>query len=231
MSKRLIVVVAVLLVLLAAASEAMLPTVLSEFVAQSMRGLINADHVNVRLEKHPAVLMLGGNFDAITASATNVKIDKIMFSEMLVVLKEVQLDTKALLSQHQMALQSVGNIDLMASVTQEELARFLNQSVKGVKNAVVSITPEKTQVTSQFVLGGFANVAITLDGKVVSDGQKIKFVTERFLLNNVLVGNIGGSLLGEIVLADLKKLPFNVSIREVVMENGKVTVYTDNHPR
>ncbi|HEY3425366.1 MAG TPA: DUF2993 domain-containing protein [Negativicutes bacterium] len=231
MSKRLIVVVAVLLVLIVAASEALLPTVLSEFVAQSMRGLINADHVYVRLEKHPAVLMLGGQFDAITVTATNVKIDKIMFSEMLVALKEVQLDTSALLTRRQMTLQSVGDIDLMATVTQDELSRFLNQSVKGVKNAVVSITPEKAQVTSQFALGGFANVAITLDGKVVSDGQKIKFVTERFLLNNVLVGNIGGSLLGEIVLADLKNLPFSVSIRQVVMENGKVTVYTDNRSR
>ncbi len=231
MSKRLIVVVAVLLVLIVAASEALLPTVLSEFVAQSMRGLINADHVYVRLEKHPAVVMLGGQFDAIIVTATNVKIDKIMFSEMLVSLKEVQLDTSALLTRRQMALQSVGDIDLMATVTQDELARFLNQSVKGVKNAVVSITPEKAQVTSQFALGGFANVAITLDGKVVSDGQKIKFITERFLLNNILVGNIGGALLGEIVLADLKNLPFSVSIRQVVMENGKVTVYTDNRSR
>ena len=41
-------------------------------------------------------------------------------------------------------------------------------------------------------------------------------------------GNIGGSLLTEIPLVDLNKLPFHVSVRDIVMENGKVILYLDN---
>jgi hypothetical protein len=125
----------------------------------------------------------------------------------------------------------VQDIDLTAVITQDELSRFLNQNVKGVKGAVVTINAGKVQVTSNFALGSLASLAITLEGKIAGDGQKLKFVTERFLLNNNMVGNIGGSVLTEIPLVDLKKLPFGVSVRVVNMEDGKVTIFADNRTK
>lgn len=228
MQKRLIIILAAAIIVLAAASEALLPAVVSDVVAQGMVNLTGSDHVAVTVVKHPAVLMLGGQFDRITMQATNAKIDKITFSDMRADLTNVQLDMAALISRRIVALKTVQDVDLSVTVTQEELANYLNKAVKGVKNATVEITPEHIRASSNFAIGGFANVAVTLEGKIVGDGQKIKFVTERFLLNNMLVGNIGGSVLTEIPLVDLKKLPFNVGVREIVTEQGKVVIYTDN---
>jgi len=125
-------------------------------------------------------------------------------------------------------LQSVTDVDIIVVMRQDDLAQCLNQTVKGVKNAVVTITSDQVKASSTFAIGGFANVDVGLEGRIVGDGQKIKFVTEKFLINNRASGNIAGTLLTEIPLLDLNKLPFHVGVRDIVMENGKVSIYLDN---
>jgi len=225
--KRLFFGVVFVLVLLAA-SELFLPMTLSTAVNQGMRSLTGSEQITAKLTKRPAVLMLGGKFDAIQIKAEHAKIDKIVFSEMSIALTDVELDMGKLISNRVVALQSVDDVDITAVVSQEELARYLNQTVKGVKNAVVVMAPDKVTASTTFAIGGFANVAVSLEGRIVSDGQKIKFVTDRFLINNMITGNIGGSLLTEIPLVDVKKLPFQVNVRDIVTEKGKVTIYLDN---
>jgi hypothetical protein len=222
---RLIMIVILLMVV---ASELLLPRVLEDIVSRGMMSLAASDRVTTHLTKKPAVLMLSGNFDEVKVTAEQAKIDKFIFSSMNITLKNTQLDMGKLFSRRLVDVQSVGDVDIEAAVTQEELAQYLNQTVKGVKNAVVEISSGKVKASSNFSLGGFANIAISLEGKIEGDGQKIKFVTEKILLNNRMTGNIGGSLLTEIPLVDLNKMPFPVNVRNIVMENGKVIVYLDN---
>lgn len=209
-------------------SELLLPAMISSVVSQGMNRLVSSDYVAAKLTKSPAFLMLDGNFDTIQVNANHAKVDKIIFFEMSIALTNVKLDMGNLISNQVVDLQSVDDVDIIAVVSQDELARYLNTTVKGVKNAVVVITPDKIKASSTFAIGGFANVAVSLEGRIVSDGQKIKFVTDRFLINNMLTGNIGGMLLSEVPLVDVNKLPFHVTVRDIVMENEKVTLYLDN---
>ncbi len=230
MTKRLIVVLVVIVALIVA-GEVLLPAVVSEIVAQGMISQTGSDSVNAQVAKKPALLMLAGQFDKITVDAANARADKLVFSRFHAVLTDVELDMNTLLTRRLVALKSVGAVDLTAVVTEDELARYLNQTVKGVKNAAVAITPGKVQATSSFAIGSFANVGITIEGRIVADNQKIKFVTEKFLLNNSLVGNIGGGMLTEIPLIEMKKLPFGVTVRDIVMEQGKIVIHADNGPK
>lgn len=227
MGKRLIFV-GLLVLLLVIGSELLLPLVMSTVVKQGMMNVTGSDRMEATLTKKPAIRMLTGEFDTITMVADHAKIDKIVFSQMEIALTKVQLDVGKLLRNRVVDLQAVDNVTITAVVTQEDLAQYLNHAVKGVKNATVVITPEKIKASSMFAIGGFANVAVSLEGRIVGDGQKIKFVTDRFLINNTLTGNIGGSLLTEIPLVELNKLPFNVNVRDIVMENGKVIMHLDN---
>lgn len=229
MTRRLVIGLGIVCLLLAA-SQLLLPPVVGGIVAQGMVSLAGTENVAVEVETRPAVSMLGGKFDKITLAAQQAKTGNLVFSELNAVLQDVQLDMQTLLSRRLVAIKSVGEVELSAAFDEAELARFLNQTVKGIKNATVTITPEKVQASSNFAFGGFAHVAVTLEGQIVGDGQKIKFVTDRFLLNNNLVGNIGGAVLTEIPLVDLGRLPFNVRAREVVLEPGRVVIYTDNRP-
>lgn len=228
--KRLLSILFLLLVVAFAAAETVLPRLVGDAVAQGMRAATGSNQVTAAVQKRPALFMLGGAFDKITVTALEAKIDKLTFRELRAVLTDVQLDRDKLWAR-QAAVERVRDVELTATITQEELARYLNQTVKGVHNATVAVTPGKMQVTTTYSLGGLASMAIALEGKVASDGQRIKFVTERFFLNNMPVGGTGGSVLAEIPLLDLKKLPFGVTVRDIVMENGQVTISADNRPR
>lgn len=230
MPRRLLYLVAFILAL-AVATQFILPAVISEIVAQGMVSQTGSEDVNAKVEKWPALLMLGGSFDQIRLSATNAKTDKITFSDFNATLNDVRLDMSTLLSKRMVAMKSVGNVEVVAVISEAELARYINQSVKGVKNAVVKITPDKVQATSALSFGGFATVTVTIDGKIAVDSQRIKFVTERFALNNSPVGSIGGLALTEIPLVEHKKLPFNVSVRDIVTENGRIVIYADNRTK
>lgn len=230
MGKRPIFVI-LLLVVLVIASELFLPMVMSSIVNQGLINLTGSSQTSTKLTARPAIGMLGGKFDTMQVKAEHAKIDKITFSEMNIALTNAQVDMGKLFSDRVVALKSVEDVNITAVMGQDELAQYLNQSVKGVKNAVVAITPEKIKASSTFAIGGFANVAVSLEGRIVSDGQKIKFITDRVLINNAFTGSIGGALLTEIPLLDVTKLPFHVNVRDIVMENGKVTLYLDNRPQ
>ena len=227
MGKRLKVIILLVLSLLVT-SELLLPIMMSKVVSQGMMSLAGSDYVTAKLSKTPGIGMLAGSFDTIQVKVNRAKIDKITTSEMNIALTKAQLNINKLFVNREVELQSVEGVDITVVMGQEDLAQYLNQAVKGVKNAVVIITPDQVKASSTFAIGGFANVAVSLEGKIIGDGQKIKFVTEKVLINNMLAGNMIGSLLTEIPLVDLNKLPFHVGVRDIVMENGKVMVYLDN---
>ncbi|MDF2571832.1 MAG: hypothetical protein K0R55_3436 [Sporomusa sp.] len=227
--KRLTTIILFITMVLAAI-EITLPKIVSDAVAQGLRDMTGSKQVTVRVDKSPAILMLAGKLDKVTADVTDVKADKLTVKNMHFALTGVDVDIQALLTKRALVFQKVENVDLTATISQEEMAAFLNNSVKGVKNAVVAITPGKVEVNSVLTLGGFARVDVKLDGRVTGDreNRRIKFVTDHFGLNNTPVGTIGGSLLTEVPLLDLKKLPFGVNVRDIVMEQGQVIIYTDN---
>lgn len=206
----------------------LIPSLVGGMVARGMAGLTGSSKVTAEVAKWPTWYMLGGSFDTVRIHAQDAKVDKIVFAALDASLDSVDLDMAALLKSGQVVIKSVKDIDLAAAITQEELSRYLNQNVKGVKNAQVTVESGRVRIASTFVIGQIASLAITLDGRIVGDGHKIKFVTDRFLLNNTAVGNIGGTVLTEIQLVDLRKLPFAVTARKVEMENGRVSIAADN---
>lgn len=226
MPKKWLVALGILLCL-AAAEELLLPVFVEQLLVQGMAGAVVCESLDVKVEKRPAFFMLGGFFDGFHAQAKNVKIDKIVISDMSADLTGAQFDMNALLSRHVVVPTAVKTVQLAAQVTQDDLARYLNQSVRGVRNASVVITPEKVQANSNLSIGP-ANLSVALEGNVVSDGQKVKFVTQRFQVNNNLLGRFGGNALTEIPLFDVNKLPFAVQVRDVVLEEGKIVIKAGN---
>lgn len=231
MYKRLLLGLAILLATVVLASEVLLPRAVGQLVAHGMKGIVASDNVTAQVAKNPAVGMLTGSFDSVDIVANDAKLDRLTFKQLQLHMQDVQLDQQQLLFQRAVVIQRVKDIDLSVTLTQDEIANYLNQAVKGIKNAQVIITPGQTKVTSSFALGGFANVNITLEGKIVGAGSQIKFITDRLLINNNLIGSIGGNLLTNIPLVDLSKLPFGVSVRDIAMTDGKVIINADNRPR
>jgi len=229
MKKRLSMLFLLVLAIIAS-SGFWLPNLVNGLVARGMSGLTGTDEITVQALKKPAVAMLGGQFDQVLIHANNANIDRITFSDLDIALEKPEIDMGALFGQQKVLIKSVQDINLTAVVTQEELARYLNQSVKGVKDAAVKVENGKVKVTGQVILANIATIAVAFDGKiVVGEEQKLKFVTEKFSLNNGLAGYVSGSTFTEIPLVNLKKLPFGVKVRSISMENCKIIINADNH--
>ena len=166
MGKRLLMFFLAIALLGAVAAEFILPQATSLAVAQGMTELVGSSEIKAQVIKRPAVAMVTGSFDQITVDAANAKIDKITFRQLKAELKDVQLDRQRLYLNRQAVIEQVGEVNVLAVLTQEEVARYLNQQVKGVKNATVSIDQGKMTAQSSFVLGGFATVAVGLEAVV-----------------------------------------------------------------
>jgi hypothetical protein len=227
MKKWLSIILIVVLFLLVAA-EFVLPQMVQGLVASSMGRMVPSGEITTEVAKHPAVAMLVGQFGQMSVQAEHVKIDKVVFDHMDVNLDTVELDMGALVRDGKVVIKSAKHMYLTAVITQEELARYLNESAKGVKNAVVTVKDGRVQLVGALSLGPIATMAVTVEGKVVGDGQKIKYVSDHFLINSSSIGQLGGGPLAEIQLVDLKKLPFGVVVRTITMADGKITIIADN---
>lgn len=228
MAKRFIMIGGALILLLVF-SEFLLPSAISDVVATAMKNVTSADQVNAKVEKSPAIMMLAGNFDAITVKVKNAKTDQVVFDEFDVTLQNAQVDMANLIQKRNLTMKSVEDVTIKAIVLEDELARAMNQSVKGIKNAKVSITPGKVTATGSFSMGGFINAKIILEGNIITTDQKIVFHAEHFQIDNSMVGKFGGTLVTDLTLVDLKKLPFDVTVKNVTLEEGKAVVYADSH--
>jgi len=226
--KRLVAGLLAIALLLGMTAQFVLPWLISGFVARSVGDQIRAEQIIAKVTKTPAFLMLGGKFDEVAISAVKAQTDRLVFQEMNVAISAASIDMPALLLDRRFVMESAGKIELSGVITQEELSRYLNANAKNVKNAVVTVRDGRVAIDAQLVILGPVAVKVTLDGRIVGDDRQIRFVTEHFSLNDGLAGNISGALLTEIPLADLRKLPFAVGVREIVMEQGRIIVYMDS---
>ncbi|HWR38634.1 MAG TPA: LmeA family phospholipid-binding protein [Patescibacteria group bacterium] len=224
MLKRRVSIFLVIIAVAALAVEVILPQAVAALVGHSLSRMTGDSQVSVTAQSRPACRMLAGQFDLLAVDGDEVKIDKLTFSRVTMRLERVELDIASLYSQRRLMLKSAANIDLTAVISQEELSRHLNRDVKGVRNAQVTVTPEKTTVSGEVGLPGVAQVAVNMEGRIVADGQQIKFVTQRVGVTQIALGKITGSTTTEILLADLNKAPFPVHLQQLEMEQGRVMV-------
>jgi len=214
--------------LLGIAAQFVLPWLVSDFIARSVGDQMQSEQITAKVTKNPAFLMLNGKFDEVAISAVKAQTGRLVFQEMDVAISAASIDMPALFLDRRLVLASAGKIELSGVITQEELSRYLNANVKYVKNAVVTVRDGRVVIDAQLVVIGPVVLKVTLDGRIVGDDRQIRFVTEKFSLDDRLSGNISGALLTEIPLADLRKLPFAVGVREIVMEQGRIVVYMDS---
>jgi hypothetical protein len=98
MLKRLVMPFTVI-ALLIALSEAVLPALASTLIAKGLASRITSEDIKIVAEKHPALLMLGGQFDSLAVEGSDIKTERIVISQLNAKMTDVQLDMNALLAQ------------------------------------------------------------------------------------------------------------------------------------
>lgn len=229
MVKRIVLLIGAILLFLGL-SQFLLPAAIEEAVAGAVVSLTNTDKVRAKAEKFPALLMLGGQFDEVSVHAERAQAGKVVFDELELRLSDIQVNMPALFRRRALELESAGDIALKGAISESELASAINKTVKGAKDAQVKIAPDKATIKSKFALGGIVSASVALEGRIVAAGDQIVFKTDRFDINNAMLGKFGGAVFTDLVLADLKDLPLHLTVKDVVLEEGRAVIYASNHP-
>lgn len=229
MQMKRLLLVGILLLVVIVFGQMLLPKFFESIIGGAMQTATNAQEVEVRVEKEPALSMLTGDFDLIDINAYQAEAGRVRLDEFAISLKGVHINLGDLISKRSLSMKSADDITMRAVITEAELNKTLNQGVKGISNAKVNIMPDDVTITGDMSVGGMLNASIVVHGEIIASDNAIVFHTEDVQLKNGLVGKIGGKLLTDIVLVDLKKLPFDVTVKNIALEQEMATIYADSH--
>jgi len=227
MSRRtawLVVIVCALIFI----SEIAIPFTVSFAIEKALTRSMPSKDLAISARTFPGVLLLTGRFSKIRADAADAKIGKLNVHEVHMVVEDATIDIVTLLKTRQIIVSESRDTQVRMVFTESDLKNYLNSEVKEARNSFVTISKDKVEVKTSADLGGLLSLTIGVKGKIIGDSQSIKFLGETLSIGGA-GGLSGGFLSGEIVLVDLTKLPFKVGVRQVIMEEGKVTILADNH--
>ena len=224
MSKKMVLIG--LVVVFAVFSELITPWIASYWLDSALTKLMPAQQHHVSTRSFPGIALWQGQFDGVEAVAGDARLDGLNLREVRIKIADARLNMGHLVSDRQVTVRKVRELDVVIRVTEKDLAEYLGKKVKEVKNPTVKILADKIQIRSDIDLG-LLKLAVGVDGKVIGDAQSIRFQSDRLEVKNT--GGINfGALFAEIPLVDLTRLPFQVAVRKVVMEPGFLTIYADN---
>ena len=208
-------------------SEIITPLLASYWLDSSLVKVMPAREHSVSARSFPGVLLWQGQFDNVQAASADARLDGLKLQEVGIKIGDARLDMSDLMNNKRVTVRHVRDLNVMIKVNEKDLAEYLAAKVKEVKNPMVKILADKIQIRSDVDLG-ILKLSVGVDGKVIGDAQSIRFRSDRLEVKNT--GGINfGSLLAEIPLVDLTRLPFKVAVRKVVMEPGFLVIYADNH--
>ena len=208
-------------------SEIITPLLASYWLDSSLVKVMPAREHSVSARSFPGVSLWQGQFDNVQAASADARLDGLKLQEVGIKIGDARLDMSDLMNNKRVTVRHVRDLNVMIKVNEKDLAEYLAAKVKEVKNPTVKILTDKIQIRSDVDLG-ILKLSVGVDGKVIGDAQSIRFRSDRLEVKNT--GGINfGSLLAEIPLVDLTRLPFKVAVRKVVMEPGFLVIYADNH--
>lgn len=208
--------------------QSSLPSMANGLIKGAIVSASEADNVIVETRKTPAIMMLLGRFDAVDVSVQGLKAGKVKFESFDVAIDNLHIDIGEVLLHRQLSVKSMDSAKLRASFAEADLAVLLKQSVHGLDSATVRILPDGVKVAGEFNLGGLFKTLVEIDGSILEQDNVILFRTGHFSVAQGSLGRFGGSLATDIVLVDLKELPFDVAVKNIVLRDGSAEVYADS---
>ena len=208
-------------------SEIVTPLAASWWLDQALNKVMPARQHNVSARSLPGVTLWLGRFDSVKSVAEQAQIDGLKIQEARVTIADARLDMAELAGNSRIAVKQVRDLQIMLKVNEKDLAEYLGNKVKEIKNPSVKILKDKIEIRSDVDLG-ILKFAVGVDGRIVGDASSIRFRSDRLEVKNTGGLNFG-ALFAEIPLLDLTKLPFKVAVRKIVTDAGVITIYADNH--
>ena len=171
-------------------SEIVTPLAASWWLDQALNKVMPARQHNVSARSLPGVTLWLGQFDSVKSVAEEARIDGLKIQEARVTIADARLDMAELAGNSRIAVKQVRDLQIMLKVNEKDLADYLGNKVKEVKNPSVKILKDKIEIRSDVDLG-ILKLAVGVDGRIVGDASSIRFRSDRLEVKNAGGLNFG----------------------------------------
>ena len=220
----MIVFFGLLLLLLVLFAQMIVPRLAAATLSKEIRDTVATDDVQLNLSSTPNALIGLGRIDDIAAVAHDAKLGEVYASELTLNGEGIKLDMPRLLKEGKLDLQAARSLCLKAIFSEENLRELLSRKVDKLENVHVDITADRVLMTAEVKLfGKMADAEV--EGIVTEDSGALYFRMTHMNMRNALLGRLNlENFFGDILLVPSDKLPFNLKIDEVNMQDGHITV-------
>lgn len=226
----------VLLVILFGLMELLLPVAVERTVETALQTRLGTA-VDVELKANPAVKLLLGRIDRLTAEAKNVAAGELIIDELATTMEAVALNFQALLGDPGTEIIRAGRARLTVRVSAERLTAFVMEAVPRVERPVITLDAEGARVRAVLVLNR-RHVPVSALGtfRPAEGGRRIVFALEAIALDGValpeaLMPVVLDLLGGPELFLDLDRLPLAAVATEVRTEPGWLVIEAETAPR
>lgn len=177
----------------------------------------------------PAILLLLGQIDHIDMTAENAMIGQVRVKELVLKGENVRIDIRSLAQDGGVAVRTADKLELTGTIGVENLTDLLTRKVDKLKDAEVTITPDGVKVTGNVVIAG-RKAEVSLEGIILGENGSIYFHMTKLNIRNAIFGKaVISNFFGDILLTDLKVLPFKVELDDVVQKNDEIVITASHH--
>ncbi len=189
----------------------------------------NAEKVDVNMSTSPAILLLLGQIDHIDMTAENAMIGQVRVKELVLKGENVRIDIQSFAQDGGAAVRTADKLELTGTIGVENLADLLTRKVDKLKDAEVTITPDGVKVTGNVMIAG-RKADVSLEGIILGENGSIYFHMTKLNIRNAIFGKaVISNFFGDILLTDLKVLPFKVELDDVVQKNDEIVITASHH--
>jgi len=222
-------IVSIFFIILIVFSQTVLPPLVSKTAETRLLTATNAEKADVNISTSPAILFLLGQIDHIDMTAENAMIGQVRVKELRLKGENVHIDIRSFVQDSGEVVRSADKLELTGTIGVENLTDLLTRKVDKLKDAEVTITPNGVKVTGNVLIAG-RKADVSLEGTILGEDGAVYFHMTKLNIHNAILGKaVISNFFGDILLTDLKVLPFKVELDDVVQKNDEVVITASYH--
>ena len=229
--RKFLIVIGILFIILAVLTEIVIPQTISGMLKTRIEGLTHSQEVDLSIDSSPRFLMATGQIDKIHSEVKNGSIGEIEASNLSLDAENINVNMFSLLfgesenaekrNSIENYLKSIGKVEMVGIINEENLKKFLEQKVSKLENLNVKITAEEIEATANVqIMGRTADVE--LSGLIIADEGDLYFRMTKLNVRNAILRHVQlDRFFGDIKITDADKLPIGLKFENVELQDGQ----------
>ena len=229
--RKFLIIIGILLIILAVLTEIVLPQILTGMLKTRVETLTQSQEVDLSIDSTPRFLIATGQVDKIYSKVKNGRIGELQTTDLSLDGEKIAVNMSTLLfgepenvdrhNRIESYIKSIGKLDMVGIVNEENLKNFLEQKVSKLENLEIKIMPKEITATANVQIMG-RSAEVELSGLIIADDGNLYFRMTKLNVRNALLRHVQlDRFFGDIKIVDAEKLPIGLKFNNVELQEGQ----------